>query len=106
MPTPKQIEEQVQLERDAIAQGLSKLRKQTAQLEAKSYASAAIYGVASIDTLIPLVVKRIDETNSRIHQRQNGVAFKEIAQYLSDIEPLAAAAITSKVTFDRVFSKL
>ena len=105
MPTPKQIEEQVQLERDAIAQGLSKLRKQTAQLEAKSYASAAIYGVASIDTLIPLVVKRIEETSNRISEGKTGVAFKEIVQYLSDIEPIAAAAITCKVTFDRVFSK-
>ena len=105
MATPAQIEEQVQLERDAIAQGLRKLKQQTRQLEEKSYASASIYGVASIDTLLPLVVKRIEETTSRIHERQNGRAFKEIAQYLSDVEPLAAAAIVCKVTFDRVFSK-
>ena len=105
MATPAQIEEQVQLERDAIAQGLRKLRKQTRQLEEKSYASASIYGVASIDTLLPLIVKRIEETTLRIHKGQNGASFKEIAQYLSDVEPLAAAAIVCKVTFDRVFSK-
>ena len=105
MATPAQIEEQVQLERDAIAQGLKKLKQQTRQLEEKSYASASIYGVASIDTLLPQVVKRIEETTLRIHKGQNGASFKEIAQHLADVEPLAAAAIVCKVTFDRVFSK-
>jgi len=33
-----------------------------------------------------------------------GVAFKEISQYLSDVEAEVAAAIASKVTFDTVFS--
>ena len=31
-------------------------------------------------------------------------AFREIKQYLADIEPLAAAAIACKLTFDKVFS--
>ena len=93
MPTPAQIDEQIQLERDAISQGLKKLHKNTKDLEAKSYASASVYGVASIDTLLPLVVARIEATNSRIKTRHNGVAFKEIAQYLSDVEPLAASKV-------------
>ena len=59
MPTPAQIEAQVQLERDAIASGLSKLRKQNDKLEGQSYASATIYGVASIDTMLPLVIEEI-----------------------------------------------
>jgi len=104
MPTPAQIEEQVQLERDQIRLGLKRLRENTRKLEEKSYASASIYGVASIDALLPKLVQRIEETNSRIHERKNGVAFKEIKQYLADVEPLAAAAIALKITFDKVFS--
>ena len=104
MPTPAQIDEQLNHERDAIAQGLKRLKDNTKNLEEKSYASASIYGITTIDALLPLVVERIKETNSRIHERHNGRAFKEIHQYLADIEPLAAAAITCKITIDKVFS--
>jgi len=59
--------------------------------------------VSSIDTLLPHVVKRIEDTNTKIHQGKYGAAFKDIHQYLSNIEALAAAAIACKVTFDNVF---
>lgn len=104
MATPAQIDEQVQLERDQIRQGLRRLRENTRKMEEQSYASATVYGAASIDALLPKLVERIEETNHRIHQRQNGVAFKEIAKYLASVEPLAAAAIALKITFDKVFS--
>lgn len=104
MATPAQIEEQVQLERDQIRLGLKKLRDNTKKLEEKSYASATIYGISSIDVLLPKLVERIESTTLRIHKGSNGAAFKEIKQYLSDVEPLAAAAIALKVTFDKVFS--
>ena len=104
MPTPAQISEQVDLERDQIRQGLKRLRDNTRKLEDKTYASATIYGISSIDSLLPEVCKQIEATNERIRTRQNGVAFKEIAKYLTDLEPLAAAAIACKITFDRVFS--
>ena len=104
MPTPAQIDEQIQLERDAIAQGLKKLHKNTRDLEGKEYASASVYGAASIGTLLPLVVARIEATTSRLRKGNAGIAFREIQQYLSDVEPLAAAAIAVKVTFDKVFS--
>ncbi len=104
MPTPAQIDEQVQLERDQIRQGLKRLRDNTDALEQKSYASATVYGIASIDILLPVLVKRLEDTNNRIHEGKTGVAFKEIAQYISDLEPLAAAAIALKLTFDKVFS--
>ena len=104
MPTPAQIDEQIQLERDAIALGLKKLHKNTRDLEGKEYASASVYGAASIDTLLPLVVARIESTTIRLRKGQAGAAFKEIQQYLADIDPLAAAAISIKVTFDKVFS--
>jgi len=104
LPTPAEIDEQIQLERDAIAQGLKKLRKNTYELENKEYASATVYGVASIDTLLPLVVRRIEETTTRLTKGEAGKAFVEIKQFLSDVEPLAAAAIAVKITFDKVFS--
>lgn len=104
MPTPAQIDEQIQLERDAISQGLKRLHKNTYDLESKSYASATVYGAASIDTLLPLVVARIEYTTARLTKGQAGKAFKEIQQYLADVEPLAAAALAVKLTFDKVFS--
>ncbi len=104
MPTPSQIAEQVQLERDQIACGIKRLKDNTFRCEEKSYASASVYGVTSIDALLPLVVERIKDTNHRIKQGHTGRAFKEINTYLSDLEPLAAATITLKITFDKVFS--
>jgi len=104
LPTPAEIDEQIQLERDAISQGLKRLHKNTYDLEKKSYASATVYGAASIDTLLPLVVARIEDTTNRIKEGKTGAAFKEIQQYLTDVEPLAAAALAVKLTFDKVFS--
>jgi len=104
LPTPAEIDEQIQLERDAIAQGLKRLRKNTYDLEGKSYASATVYGVASIDTLLPLVVARIEATTTRLTKGEAGKAFSKIKKYLSDVEPLAAAALAVKLTFDKVFS--
>ena len=104
MATPQQIAEQVALERDQIRQGLKRLRKNTRDLEEKSYASASVYGIASIDTLLPLVVERIKDTTNRIKKGAAGKSFKEIQKYLADLEPLATAAIGLKLTFDKVFS--
>ena len=104
MLTVEQIDEQVALERQAINQGLKRLTDQTIKLEDQSYASASIYGIASIDTLLPLVRDRIEDTKIKIHKGSFGVTFKEIHQYLKDVESLAAAAIACKITFDKVFS--
>ena len=101
--TEDQITEQVNLERSQIKQGLKRLRDQTYKLEAQQYSSATVYGIASIDALLPRVVQRIEDTNKKIHQGKYGAAFKDIHQYLASIEALAAAAIACKVTFDNVF---
>jgi DNA-directed RNA polymerase len=103
-PTEAQVEEQLEWERHAKAQGLSRLHRNTYGVESKDYASSSVYGIASIDTIMPRVIAEIERTNSRIKERQNGVAFKEIAHYLADVEALAAAAIALKLTFDKVFS--
>ena len=101
--TPSQIDEQVELERDQIRQGLKRLQDNTLKLENSSYASATIYGISSIDTLLPLLVKKIEDTNIKIHKGKYGVAFRDIHTYLSRLEPLSAAAIACKITFDKVF---
>ena len=104
MATPQQIDEQIKLERLQISQGIEQLRKNTKQLENKQYASATVYGITSIDTLLPLVIKKIEDTNNRIKEGKTGRAFKEINQYLEPLEPLAAATIALKITFDKVFT--
>ena len=103
MPTPSQIDEQIQLERDQIAQGIKRLRDNTCKLEDKSYASATVYGVASIDSLLPIVVNRINETTHDRLKRGRGHQFQLIKTYVSQLEPLASAAIACKITFDKVF---
>jgi hypothetical protein len=58
MPTPLEIEEQIALEREQIRQGLQQLHSNTSKLEEKDYASASVYGVASVEQLLPHVAKR------------------------------------------------
>ena len=95
----------MELEREQIRQGLKQLHDNQRKLEDKEYASATVYGVASIEQLLPLVVGRIQATAfERIKKGHTGRCFAEIQKYLSDIEPEAAAAIACKVTFDKVFS--
>ena len=103
MPTPAQIDEQIKLERDQIAQGIKRLRDNTYKLEEKSYASATIYGVTSIDSLLPIVVDRIEKTTHDRLTRGTGHQFQLIKDYVSQLEPLASAAIACKITFDKVF---
>ena len=75
-PTPESlVNEQVELERSQISQGLKRLNDNTFKLEDKSYASASVYGIASIDTLLPLLVERINKTTNRIKEGKTGVAF-------------------------------
>ena len=104
MPTPAEIDEQIALEKDQIRIGINKLHSNTKNLEEKSYASASVYGVSSIDQLLPLVIARITETRSRIRLGCAGVSFKEIAHFLRDVEAEVAGAIACKVVFDQVFS--
>jgi len=104
MPTPRQIEEQVNLERTQVTQGLNRLKKNTKQLEAKSYSSATVYGISSIDALMPKLVQHITDTKQRISKGSSGRHYREIKEYLWDIEDVALAGIALKVTFDKVFS--
>ena len=104
MATPAQIEAQVKFEREAIRHGLERLRKNTKDLEEKTYASATVYGCSSISSLLPVVTRRIEETNKRIREGKTGRAFKEIHEFLEPIDSSAAAAIALKIVFDKVFA--
>ena len=98
------IAEQLDQERRQIFLGEQNLKQATLKAETKAYASSTIYGVASIQELIPHVETAIIAIHSRLFERKNGVAFKEFKEYLEDIEPLVAAGITCKLVFDKVFS--
>jgi len=104
LTTFEEIGAQIKLEREQIKRGLEKLHSNTQQLENKSYASASIYGVASVSQLVPLVADRINATTNRIKKGHVGKDFKEIHQFLEKIDPEPAALIAAKVTFDKVFS--
>ena len=83
MATPNQIEQQIKLERDQIKQGLRRLHSNTRKLEEKSYASATVYGVTSIDALLPIVVKRIEDTTHDRLTRGTGYQFQLIKNFTS-----------------------
>ena len=98
------IQLQLEQERKQINIGLKALRDNTQKAENKAYASSSVYGVASIQTLLPAVEEAIKEKHLRIHRGHSGKHFAEIKQYLIGLEPLVAAGITTKVIFDKVFS--
>ena len=91
------------LEREAITQGKKRFTDQTIKLENQNYASATIYGVSSIESLLPRLIERINDTNIRIHKGSNGQYFKEVHKYLKDLDAESAAIIACKITFDKVF---
>jgi DNA-directed RNA polymerase len=102
---PTLIDRQEQLEEEQIRHGAKKLKDTDLKAEQRQYASSTIYGVTSIQELIPAVEAKIEEiSQKRIVEGKNGVAFKEIAKYIPHLEPLACAGITCKIVFDRVFS--
>lgn len=104
MVSPALTEQQIELEKRAIAYGRERLLDNTRKLEERSYGSATVYGSASIQAALGEVSRVIEDTLIRIHKGQNGVDFATIHQYLAEIEPEAAAAIALKLTFDKVFS--
>ena len=105
MPTPAQIDEQIKLETYQKSEGLKRLRDNKDKLEQKNYASATIYGITCVKELIPLTIKRIEDTRLRIKRGQTGKHFKEINTYLANLEDEVLATIACKLTFDSVFGK-
>jgi DNA-directed RNA polymerase len=103
MPTPAQIDEQLEMERSAIACGLSRLTEMTDRLEDQTYASATVYGIYSIGVLVPKVSLLIEEARVKYRSGHNGRHFRAVAQHLDNLEPEAMANIALKVVFDNMF---
>lgn len=104
MTTPALTEQQIELEKRAYAYGRERFLDNTRKLEERSYASASVYGTASIQAALLDVAAVIENTLLRIHKGHSGRDFLVIHKYLEEIEPEAAAAIALKITFDKVFS--
>ena len=98
------INKQLELEREQISHGAKALKDLTAKAENKAYASSSVYGVSSIQELLPRVEAAIEDKHNRLHEGKAGVAIAEIKEYIAPIEPLVAAGITCKILFDKVFS--
>ena len=103
MLTQDLIDAQESLERRQITGGLNRLRKQTKDLEEKAYASATEYGRASIDTLLPHIINRIQEKFDKASKYATGYQ-RELLSYVMALDAEASAAIACKRTFDKVFS--
>ena len=104
MATPTQISNQFTLEKEAISCGRQRLQESIQRLEEKSYASASVYGTASISAALPLVIKEIDSSVSKLKKGAAGQHYQPVAKHLSELESLAIATIALKVIFDNVFS--
>lgn len=105
MITTEQIEQQILLEREAIKHGINKLNKNTTKAELRNSSSLTVYGVTSIQSLMPLVEAQIADTfNRRINMGHGGAAFADIHTHLKDVDHSILAAIACKTTFDLVFS--
>ena len=107
MPLTAEIEQQQKLERNQIRGGLDKLRKETLKKEKSEYASATIYGSASISSLLPTFIKYLDERKAeRIQMIKEYGAARRVAimPYLLGLDSETQAIITAKLTFDKVFS--
>lgn len=104
MATPSEIKRQVKLEEEALSCGKEKLHASLQKLHEKSYASASVYGTASISAALPDVIKNIESELRKLRQGQAGQYYKPVAEHIEGLEPLAIATIALKITFDMVFS--
>ena len=104
MATPSEIQKQVRLEQEALSCGKQKLHASLQRLAEKSYASASVYGTASISAALPEVIKDIEASLKKLRKGNAGQYYKPVADHIDGLEPLAIATIALKVTFDLVFS--
>ena len=99
------LERQASFERKQIKGGLEKIRSDTKKLLDKDYGSATVFGSASIETLLPYLIKYIDEKKKKRLEVAKGGAghLIELLPYIMAVDTESQAAITAKLTFDKVF---
>ena len=103
MPTTADLEKQAQFERKQIRGGLERIRSNTKKLLDKDYASATTFGSASIETLLPYLVKAIDKKKDDRKAKSIG-RHLHLLPYLFALDTESQAAITAKIVFDKTFS--
>ena len=103
MPTTADLERQAQFERKQIRGGLERIRSNTKKLIDKDYASATTFGSASIETLLPYLVKAIDKKKDDRKAKSIG-RHLHLLPYLFALDTESQAAITAKIVFDKTFS--
>jgi len=106
MPTTADLEKQERFERRQIKGGLERIQHNTKKLLEKDYASATVFGSASIETLLPYLIEFIDEKKkARKKVAVDGAGHLiQLLPYIFDIDTESQAAITAKLTFDKIFS--
>ena len=106
MPTTADLEKQERFERRQIKGGLERIQHNTKKLLEKDYASATVFGSASIETLLPYLIEFIDEKKKARKKVSVGGAghLIQLLPYIFDIDTESQAAITAKLTFDKIFS--
>ena len=104
MPTPIEVERQIDFERKQIRGGLEKLRKDTKNLEEKTYASATVYGSVAISEIMIDLIKHIDQKKEYKRQTKRGKDYRIHHNYTLPLDTDIQALLIAKVTFDHVFS--
>ena len=69
MPTPIEVERQIDFERKQIRGGLEKLRKDTKNLEEKTYASATVYGSVAISEIMIDLIDFINKKKKKYREQ-------------------------------------
>ena len=101
MATPQQIERQIQLETQAVQDGIAKLKENTAKAESHTYASSTVYARKMLKTAIPEVAKEIKRLRAtRLLRGTAGQALAPLAKHTMTIPDEVVAMITLKTLFD------
>ena len=79
MATSSEIQRQVALEQEALSCGKQKLHDSLTRLAEKSYASASVYGTASISAALPDVIKDIEASFQKLRKGNAGQYYKPVA---------------------------
>lgn len=101
MPTPQQIERQIQLETQAVQEGIAKLYSNTQQAADRAYASSTVYARKMIKEALPAITEEINRIRAhRLMRGKAGQALAPLAKHTLGIEPEVIAMLTIKTLFD------
>jgi len=82
MATPSQIQRQVKLEEEALSCGKEKLHDSLQRLQERSYASASVYGTASISAALPDVIESVEAELKKLRKGQAGQYYKPVSEHI------------------------